>query len=211
MRRKIVFSALVAAISLGAFVICRHWLGYTGLLILFLITVLFGYNSVKLYGKVHPESGKRAVYEYLWIAFAFYFYFLFLMTFSVKRSSPRFIFESKERLRYYLRFRCNFVPFNTIRGMLKLKFSFRFILVNLFGNLVALAPLGFFLPRLIRPARKFFPFLIISTLVVVFIESVQFLFGVGACDIDDLILNVTGAVIVFWILKIPVFKKFVEM
>lgn len=38
--------------------------------------------------------------------------------------------------------------------------------------------------------------------VVIFIETVQFFFGVGKLDIDDLILNVGGAVIVFWLFRV---------
>ena len=63
-------------------------------------------------------------------------------------------------------------------------------------------PLGVLLPMRFSSAKKWLPFTLMTIAVVVFIEVVQFIFNVGALDIDDLILNVLGAELIFVIYKI---------
>ena len=198
---------MAALISLMLFIWGIHRFSYTWLLILFLLTDMFALHSVKLYGRMYPDRAKAAMKTYLWTVCAFYLIFLFLLTFRISRSTPKLILGSEEKIREYLDNRCNFVPFSTISMLIRHRASFRTIMVNIVGNIIALAPLGFFLPALFRPLRKFIPFVFVTTLVVIFIESVQFIFNVGACDIDDLILNVTGAVIVYAVLKLTLFRK----
>ena len=54
-------------------------------------------------------------------------------------------------------------------------------------------------------------FILTTTFAVILIESTQMLFLMGAWDIDDLILNVTGAVIMFLIMRSRLAKKMFEM
>ena len=204
---RIIISSVAALLSLMLFIWGIHRFSYTLLLILFLLTDMFFLHAVKLYGKMYPDKKKAVMKAYLWTVFIFYLIFLFLLTFRISRSTPRFILGDAEKLRNYLDTRCNFVPFSTISMLIRHRASFRTIMVNIVGNIIALAPLGFFLPALFRPLRKFIPFVFTTTMVVIFIESVQFVFNVGACDVDDLILNVAGAVIVFAVLKLTLFRK----
>ncbi|MBO4458382.1 MAG: VanZ family protein [Butyrivibrio sp.] len=172
---------------------------YLKLLGLFLIVVIFAFVAVKIYGRKHPGSERKIIKIYLWAIFIFYLTFLFLLTFGIFRSEPEFILGNGKKIRDYLDNRSNFVPFRTIAGLFKNNASFEAVMVNIVGNIAATAPLGFFLPVLFRRMKKIFPFVIMTTMIVVFIEFTQFAFCIGSCDIDDLILNVAGALLVFFL------------
>ena len=99
----------------------------------------------------------------------------------------------------------NWIPFETIRLYLHMRESTnvyfaRHAYVNLIGNVVMFIPLGVFLPWIWKRLRSFFKVLLLVLLMIVGIELLQYATGLGSCDIDDLLLNVPGAVIgyVFW-------------
>jgi glycopeptide antibiotics resistance protein len=85
--------------------------------------------------------------------------------------------------------------------------SFISFFINIIGNFIALMPLGMFMPLMSNKINKFYKFLILMILIVVIIEFLQFITLSGSCDIDDLILNVTGASIVYFICKIKFVNK----
>ena len=64
--------------------------------------------------------------------------------------------------------------------------------INIFGNVVMFAPFGFFLPRLFPRLRRFWRTLLCAALLVAAVEVVQLLTRLGSCDIDDLLLNLSG-------------------
>lgn len=105
----------------------------------------------------------------------------------------------------------NFKPFETIKLYIE---SYRqetlnksVITTNLIGNLLAFSPMGFFLPVLFPKMRKAIPYIFITLLMVCAVEGIQFVTMVGSCDIDDVILNFTGAFLTFLILKLPPLQK----
>lgn len=85
------------------------------------------------------------------------------------------------------------VPFVSILEMIKTGTSFERIIENVLGNIVLFIPLGILLPTLIRKSGKITLILGICTSAI--IEIVQFVFGLGSTDIDDLILNTVGVLI----------------
>lgn len=66
---------------------------------------------------------------------------------------------------------------------------------NVIGNIVLFLPFGFFVSDFIK-AKKTYQILIISTLISLTAELIQFKIG-RAFDIDDIILNVVGAILGF--------------
>ena len=200
MRTKMIISFIIALLFLCFFFWSMNNLSYIAILLSVVIASLFLYNAARLMGRLHPEREKTVITVYVWCTFILYLIFLFSLTFSVDRNDARFIFSDKDLPRIYLEHRTNFVPFRSIVGSFKIGGDY--FLINYLGNIAALSPMGFFLPRILRPARKLLPFTLFTTLIVIFIEFTQFLFTVGSVDIDDLILNVAGAVIMFLILRI---------
>lgn len=121
---------------------------------------------------------------------------------------------NKELLDLYMKYSFNIVPFRTINlfisGYIKGIVSLRSFNINILGNLTAFMPYGIFLPLIFNKMNKFKNFFITITLTVIVIEILQFVTMSGSCDIDDLILNVFGACVVYFITKIKCIKKFIH-
>lgn len=96
----------------------------------------------------------------------------------------------------------NFIPFNTILIYLGGQESFRIAAENLLGNIIAFAPMGFLLPLIIRKCRKALNIFVVSISVSLIIEILQFVFHLGSTDVDDVILNVAGAMLGYCAYKI---------
>ncbi len=108
----------------------------------------------------------------------------------------------------------NLIPFKTIFGYITKFISgdiapYIFI-YNILGNAVALMPFAFFLPILLEKQKKLKNFLLTMICIVVGIELLQFITMSGCCDIDDVILNVVGAVVMFGILRIKSINQLIR-
>ncbi|MDO5142689.1 MAG: VanZ family protein [Eubacteriales bacterium] len=106
----------------------------------------------------------------------------------------------------------NLVPLRTIEDYLLAygygNISLRLVILNLLGNLVAFAPMGVFLPALFRWQRSIFFFTATLTLGITAVEVAQVYTGAGSCDIDDLILNLAGALLVFVLCRVtPLWQR----
>ena len=96
----------------------------------------------------------------------------------------------------------NIIPFATIveyiRGMILNNINTSIVIINFATNLLLFAPMGFFVPILfqsrIKNTKQFAIMIIMLTLIV---EILQFITYRGSTDIDDIILNTIGAVIVY--------------
>ena len=91
----------------------------------------------------------------------------------------------------------NLRPFRTIRLYLGLLSAnrpslVRIAAVNLLGNVGMFLPLGFLLPAAFPRLTKWYRCLLTAAGIIALVELLQMLFLVGTCDIDDLILNLTG-------------------
>jgi len=97
----------------------------------------------------------------------------------------------------------NIIPFKTIISYFKVtNVNLKSFLFNVIGNIAAFMPFAFFLPRLFERQQNIKNFIITMIITVLIVELLQLITLSGVCDIDDLILNVMGSVIMFKILKI---------
>ena len=105
----------------------------------------------------------------------------------------------------YLRAFTNFVPFETISLYVSALFSGRMNIdipiKNLAGNLLMFLPLGFYLPYFAKKIMGIGKFILFSVAILLLIEAIQLLTMTGSFDIDDLILNLAGAIVGFFIFK----------
>ena len=79
-----------------------------------------------------------------------------------------------------------------------------------FADRVAEAGMTVFLPSLFRPMQKFWRFALTMLLLLVAVEAVQLLLACGSCDVDDVLLNLAGTLIVFGILKLPFLQRLLK-
>ena len=152
----------------------------------------------------------------LWIFFLLYLILLITLTlFDAMWGRNGFTFVNwfSDEFIYFAEHSINLIPFKTIIEFVKefnSMYSNRTILFNLFGNFIALMPMAFFLPLLLKKQNKFKIFFITIILIVFGIELVQLLTASGRFDIDDFILNVLGATLMYFILKINDVNKLIK-
>ena len=96
----------------------------------------------------------------------------------------------------------HFLPFGTIRAQLAFGLEYSEAR-QLIGNVVLFVPLGFLLPAALRSLRRAWPTLLVAAALSVLIETTQAILPEHATDIDDVILNTTGAALgylAYWVL-----------
>lgn len=129
----------------------------------------------------------KSILIFLFICYIFYLLYLTLLSHYYGRT--------------YTHSSVNLIPFKTIYNFAFSGFKRNTIITNLLGNIVAFMPMGIGLYGIFGKMRKFKVFVIICLLASLIIEITQYSLSVGAFDIDDLILNVIGGCIGFYIMK----------
>ena len=97
-------------------------------------------------------------------------------------------------------YRYNLTPFLEIRRGLKHieTVGYRYVLVNIAGNVVAFMPFGFLLPLITERKMNTIKVFFFSLLLTICAELLQLVSRTGAFDVDDLILNTIGGVLGYW-------------
>ena len=73
----------------------------------------------------------------------------------------------------------------------------RHCFINLAGNILLFIPFGILLPQCFQRLKNFFWFFLTCTAGICLVELGQLVTLVGSLDVDDLILNLSGAVLGF--------------
>ncbi len=149
----------------------------------------------------------------------FVLYLLLLLTFTLfddafgRNLGPEFVWESGKSWAE-LSGSVNIHPFRTIslyfRNIQSGAITYWDFFINIFGNLLAFMPFALFLPLLYPRMRSPWRFLLAMAAVILSIEAAQFVFQRGCADVDDFILNLTGALLLYVILKAPPFKRLID-
>lgn len=106
----------------------------------------------------------------------------------------------------------NLVPFDTIKRYINYRNRFSEIsyLTNIYGNIIAFAPLGYFVYTY-QNKHRLLSGLIVPMLASLAIEISQYILSVGSFDVDDIILNTLGGFIIYLIMyilfKLKILKK----
>lgn len=97
-------------------------------------------------------------------------------------------------------YRYNLKPFLEIRRGLEHidKVGYRYVIVNIAGNIAAFMPFGFLLPLITERRVQTGHAFVNTFLLSLSAETIQLLSRTGAFDVDDLILNTAGGVLGFW-------------
>lgn len=181
---------LLPVCLLGLVYFYDHSLWYkqvSGKRILFLVLTVF-----LLYGWIILEIIKRKQGSLLQVGIqsSFYVYVFMVLTltgfFILFREVSANDWYDKLLLRIEKKDRVNFELFKIFR-------IYELSNTQILGNFLMLLPMGIYLPLLYKKASSFFPVFIISILVSVFIEFLQLITSYRSADVDDVLLNSTGA------------------
>ncbi|MEW9094630.1 MAG: VanZ family protein [Clostridiaceae bacterium] len=114
----------------------------------------------------------------------FVFYILFLLwNIPFKYVSPLELFSKN---RYYSR-TLNLIPFYDI-------FNGKFNRLDIYGNIILFIPLGIYINIFAKDSKMYKNICKIFVISLIF-EVSQYVFGIGASDITDVITNTTGGII----------------
>lgn len=91
----------------------------------------------------------------------------------------------------------NLLPFKTIWPYLTGEFGLLIGGLNIVGNIIFLIPLGLLLPKLFSRINQL-RVLLIAVLFCLAIELTQVYFKIGIFDIDDVLLNMFGVMVGYW-------------
>jgi glycopeptide antibiotics resistance protein len=136
---------------------------------------------------------KRERIKSVFLYGVFICYILFLIKLLLlSRASLLELFNSQRTLSRSI----NLIPFQSIMeyisgGSANIR---RFAFSNVVGNIEIFIPLGVYL-SLLKKDKRVITNLLFIFLVSLFVEVIQGLLGIGAADIDDIILNCLGGLI----------------
>ncbi len=80
---------------------------------------------------------------------------------------------------------------------------------NIVGNLILLVPFGIMVPNLFKRFDRFFLFFFTTFFIILLAETIQLFTLRGVFDVDDIMLNLTGAVFGYAIQKLT--KCFIKI
>ena len=89
----------------------------------------------------------------------------------------------------------NIIPFASITDLIK-NGSLYTIVINILGNLLIFMPLEYFIIELFK-VNKFKQNLLLSFIIILMIETSQFILKIGVFDIDDIIICTFGMMIFY--------------
>ena len=135
--------------------------------------------------------------KFLWAGFAAYILLMLWLLFIRWRSVEITDYWAQ------LAGRVNLVPFSSMGSMLRTLWYNPYpavlwtVVYNIGGNIIMFVPLGFFLRALVPKCRKFWRCLGAVAVIMTAVELCQLFTLRGFCELDDLMLNLLGAAMVW--------------
>ena len=152
-----------------------------------------------------------------WLKILFIIYCLFLITILFLNSEYR-IMGGVENINTFSKEHfeiSNIIPFATIQNyitrLISNDINTSIVIINFTTNLLLFAPMGFFIPILFeKRIKNLKQFAIMIIAITMIIEILQFITYRGSADIDDVILNTIGAIIVYMFMKTKLIKNLLK-
>ena len=176
---------------------------YRALICTAIASLLLYISSVRL---LNAGCDRMKTTVVLWfLAYIFFLLDITLLNSEFLRNAQPFAGWSVEAVAEYAKTHLFLHPFDSFKyfigGYQQGIMSFKWMFLNIIGNFVAFMPFALFIPYLFKHIRSWFTFLIVIALVVTFIETMQLVIMTGYADIDDLILNCSGAMLAYFIVN----------
>ena len=144
--------------------------------------------------EIDKNKIKKKTYSILLV-----FYIMMILNMTIfDRHMHSFVWQGWDN--YYKYGGMNIIPFRTIlKYFIDIKQYWpRFFIINIFGNIVVFMPVQYFMVKVFgKLSLK--KYLLINIIMISLIEILQFVTSCGSLDVDDLILNVFGMSIVYYI------------
>lgn len=193
-------AAMAALEAIRALLTGRALFSHEWTVALVLVPLLTVTGNAVLSGTLPTAVGRvRAARACLYTLFTLYVLALLYLLFLSRHDS--FLSDWEAYWNYSM---VNFRPLATILRYLRAAHNIpRIAAANLLGNLVLFMPMGAFLPLLFPKLRTFWRFLLVMLGMLVLVEAVQLALRCGSCDVDDVLLNLLGAVAVYFAIRIP--------
>ena len=211
---------IISAVVLGIYTIAdlnpRIMMVPTSRLILLAVICLCSYSGTLLFSRNVEEQTKtkliKRTFVFYFILYIFLLFNLVMLDDFFGRASMGVIWNFDPRyLDSFLMNRVNLIPFRTVLEYLNsFSIPFHTKIINLLGNTLAFAPFGFFAHVILNKKPSLLKFTLLMISASFLIEVIQLIFLVGSCDIDDIILNVLGAVFSYLIFKTKICKKIIR-
>ena len=211
---------IISAIVLGIYAVAdlnpRIMMVPTSRLILLAVICLCSYSGTLLFSRNVEEQTKtkliKRTFVFYFILYIFLLFNLVMLDDFFGRASMGVIWNFDPRyLDSFLMNRVNLIPFRTVLEYLNsFSIPFHTKIINLLGNTLAFAPFGFFAHVILNKKPSLLKFTLLMVSASLLIEVIQLIFLVGSCDIDDIILNVLGAVFSYLIFKTKICKKIIR-
>ena len=198
----------------------RHPVSPLFRILLLLLVCLCAYLGARLPRpgeRLSASDRERRVRRVMWLCFVLYLHLVLTFTLfdpGMGRDFFYFLHATAADRAYYMQWHINLEPLHTIRTVYLNGYRNGYItagslLLNLAGNLLVFAPLALFIPYLWRGKHPFLKFFPLTFAAVLSVELCQLALMCGACDIDDVILNLGGALIAYFLLRLPPLRRLV--
>lgn len=146
---------------------------------------------------IKKENNQKLKKEVTWILFILYIVFLLSTIFYTKLTTGTIYPE--------LNIKSNIIPFTsiieTITLLLTKSQGLYYVFNYLILDIILFIPLGLFLSILFPKTKKIKKLIVICLTISIIKELLQLLLNVGMFNIDDIILNLAGAIISYIIFK----------
>ncbi len=166
--------------------------------------------------KKSKDIQEKSQIRNFWLKILFIIYLLLLITILFLKNEYRMgEFEDINTFSNEHFETINIIPFATIIGyissLLFENININIVIINLATNLLLFAPMGFFIPILFdKKVKNIKQFGMVMVLITILVEILQFITYSGSTDIDDIILNTTGAIIIYMLMKTKFVKNLLK-
>lgn len=196
-------------------------LGTSGKILFYLFPILLIFIKMIIQLKITKDPNEKKEIRRHSLMFIFILYVTILVSLLFLSSSYRYgnLFTWTRKYPLFseenISINLNIIPFKNIieyiNKLINHRINTSIVITNILGNIIAFAPFGFFIPELFSDKIKNIKqFSLLMFLLIISVEVIQFITRVGSFDIDDLILNLLGAIIVYIIYSKNSVKKLVN-
>lgn len=167
-------------------------------------------------GTSNVEKRYRIMALFLFILLIFYVMLLVSILFhnGMRQGMQEFGAMDTINMRQYLQWNANFIPFKTVgtyvQSFINGSMNKSIIIENILGNLLLFAPMGILLPSIFQGLRKFKKFILSILILLIAVEGVQLFTFSGSFDVDDILLNLSGALLFYGIWNLHITQRLLK-